>query len=134
MALEEKNARKILQNKEEDEKIKTNLNNELTEEQMSELKEVFSWFDKDGDGSITTKELGMYNYNYLIRDITGPGFYFSIWVFGWESIPKIPQKVDFLSKKWGFIQEIPKKLDFSHYLGVYSRVGLQYRGYCRWLR
>ena len=62
MAVEEKNARKILQNKEEDEKIKTNLNNELTEEQMSELKEVFSWFDKDGDGSITTKELGMYNY------------------------------------------------------------------------
>ena len=64
MALEEKNARKILQNKEEDEKIKTNLNNELTEEQMSELKEVFSWFDKDGDGSITTKELGMYYYYY----------------------------------------------------------------------
>ena len=62
MAVEEKNARKILQNKEENEKIKTNLNNELTEEQMSELKEVFSWFDKDGDGSITTKELGMYNY------------------------------------------------------------------------
>ena len=66
MALEEKNARKILQNKEEDEKIKTYLNNELTEEQMSELKEVFSWFDKDGDGSITTKELGMYEYYYHI--------------------------------------------------------------------
>ena len=63
MAVEEKNARKILQNKDEDEKIKTNLNNELTEEQMSELKEVFSWFDKDGDGSITTKELGMNNNN-----------------------------------------------------------------------
>ena len=47
MAVEEKNARKILQNKEEDEKIKTNLNNELTEEQMSELKEVFSWFDNE---------------------------------------------------------------------------------------
>ena len=66
MAVEEKNARKILQNKEEDEKIKTNLNNELTEEQMSELKEVFSWFDKDGDGSITTKELGMYYYYHHI--------------------------------------------------------------------
>ena len=66
MAVEEKNARKILQNKEEDEKIKTNLNNELTEEQMSELKEVFSWFDKDGDGSITTKELGIYHYYYHI--------------------------------------------------------------------
>ena len=99
MAVEEKNARKILQNKEEDEKIKTNLNNELTEEQMSELKEVFSWFDKDGDGSITTKELGMYNYYYRIRDITGPGFYFSIWVFGWESIQKIPQNVGVYSRK-----------------------------------
>ena len=66
MAVEEKNARKILQNKEEDEKIISNLNNELTEEQMSELKEVFSWFDKDGDGSITTKELGMYKYYYHI--------------------------------------------------------------------
>ena len=49
-----------------------------------------------------------------IRDIAAPGFYFSIWVFGWGSIQEIPQKVDFLSKKWGFIQEIPQKLDFSH--------------------
>ena len=77
MAVEEKHTRKlgirirrgfgelkILQNKAEDEKIQNNLllNNELTEEEMSELKEVFSWFDKDGDGSITTKELGMHNY------------------------------------------------------------------------
>ncbi|XP_045176843.2 calmodulin-like [Mercenaria mercenaria] len=30
----------------------------LTEEQISELKEAFSLFDKDGDGTITTKELG----------------------------------------------------------------------------
>ena len=66
MAVEEEKhtTRKILQNKAEDEKIQNNLllNNELTEEEMSELKEVFSWFDKDGDGSITTKELGMHNY------------------------------------------------------------------------
>ena len=28
-------------------------------------------------------------------------------------------------KKWGFIQEKPQKwLDFSHYMGVNSRVGL----------
>ena len=31
---------------------------ELTEEQITEFKEAFSLFDKDGDGSITTKELG----------------------------------------------------------------------------
>ncbi len=30
----------------------------LTEEQIAEFKEVFSLFDKDGDGTITTKELG----------------------------------------------------------------------------
>lgn len=29
-----------------------------TEEQISEFKEAFSLFDKDGDGTITTKELG----------------------------------------------------------------------------
>ena len=31
---------------------------QLTEEQISEYKEAFSLFDKDGDGTITTKELG----------------------------------------------------------------------------
>lgn len=30
----------------------------LTEEQIAEFKEAFQIFDKDGDGSITTKELG----------------------------------------------------------------------------
>ncbi|XP_038985403.1 calmodulin-like [Phoenix dactylifera] len=31
---------------------------QLTEEQIPEFKEAFSLFDKDGDGCITTKELG----------------------------------------------------------------------------
>ena len=36
---------------------------------------------------------------YRIRDITAPGFYFSIWIFGWGSIQKIPQKVGVYSRK-----------------------------------
>jgi len=31
---------------------------QLTEEQVAEFKEAFSLFDKDGDGTVTTKELG----------------------------------------------------------------------------
>ena len=31
----------------------------LTSEQIAEFKEAFSLFDKDGDGSITTRELGI---------------------------------------------------------------------------
>ena len=34
----------------------------LTEEQIAEFKEAFSLFDKDGDGTITTKELGTVNF------------------------------------------------------------------------
>ena len=45
------------------------------------------------------------NITYHIRVKAAPGFYFSKWVFGWGSIQKIPQKVDFLTKKWGLIQE-----------------------------
>ena len=32
--------------------------NKLTEEQIAEFKEAFSLFDKDGNGTINTKELG----------------------------------------------------------------------------
>jgi len=32
---------------------------QLSEEQVAEYKEAFSLFDKDGDGQITTKELGI---------------------------------------------------------------------------
>ncbi|KAI8477790.1 Calmodulin-3 [Branchiostoma belcheri] len=35
-----------------------NTADQLTEEQIAEFKEAFSLFDKDGDGTITTKELG----------------------------------------------------------------------------
>lgn len=31
---------------------------DITEEQRAEFKEAFSLFDRDGDGTITTKELG----------------------------------------------------------------------------
>merc|ERR1712017_32397 len=31
---------------------------QLTDEQIAEFKEAFSLFDKDGDGTVTTKELG----------------------------------------------------------------------------
>ena len=31
---------------------------QIVEEQIAEFKEAFSLFDKDGDGTITTKELG----------------------------------------------------------------------------
>ena len=32
---------------------------ELTDEQRQEFKDVFSLFDKDGDGTVSTKELGV---------------------------------------------------------------------------
>ena len=38
---------------------------QLTEEQIAEFKEAFSLFDKDGDGTITTKELGLFNRKIL---------------------------------------------------------------------
>ena len=43
---------------------------QLTEEQIAEFKEAFSLFDKDGDGTITTKELGTVSVIiFLIIDI-----------------------------------------------------------------
>ena len=41
----------------------------MTEEQIAEFKEAFSLFDKDGDGTITTKELGTVGYFGNIWDI-----------------------------------------------------------------
>jgi calmodulin len=39
-------------------KTSISMADQLTEEQIAEFKEAFSLFDKDGDGTITTKELG----------------------------------------------------------------------------
>ena len=38
--------------------ISAEMADQLTEEQIAEFKEAFTLFDKDGDGTITTKELG----------------------------------------------------------------------------
>ncbi|KAL4237939.1 hypothetical protein ACF0H5_002649 [Mactra antiquata] len=38
--------------------LKSDLGDSLTEEQIGEFKEAFSLFDKDGDGRVTSKELG----------------------------------------------------------------------------
>ncbi len=38
--------------------VSAKMADQLTEEQIAEFKEAFSLFDKDGDGTITTKELG----------------------------------------------------------------------------
>ena len=38
----------------------------MTEEQIAEFKEAFSLFDKDGDGTITTKELGKFIIVFVI--------------------------------------------------------------------
>ena len=43
---------------------------QLTEEQIAEFKEAFSLFDKDGDGTITTKELGMNDNSIYSATIT----------------------------------------------------------------
>ena len=48
-------------------------------------------------------------------------------------IQKIPQKVDFLTKKWGSILEKPQKLEFWKEVRVYSGVRLYTNGYCRYL-
>merc|ERR1711994_520443 len=39
-------------------RLRLDMADQLTEEQIAEFKEAFSLFDKDGDGTITTKELG----------------------------------------------------------------------------
>ena len=62
---------------------------QLTEEQIAEFKEAFSLFDKDGDGTITTKELGTVMRSLgqnpteaelqdMINEVDADGKYFSL--------------------------------------------------------
>uniref|UniRef100_A0A452FKH5 EF-hand calcium-binding domain-containing protein 11 n=1 Tax=Capra hircus TaxID=9925 RepID=A0A452FKH5_CAPHI len=44
---------------------------QLTEEQIAEFKDAFSLFDKNGDGTITTKELGTDMINAVDADGNG---------------------------------------------------------------
>ena len=74
---------------------------------MSQLYTIIGNVKQRGDQSFYLKS------TYRICLIASPGCYFSKWVFGWGLIKKILQKVDFLTKKWGFIQEKPQKQDFS---------------------
>ena len=51
---------------------------QLTEEQIAEFKEAFSLFDKDGDGTITTKELGTVNISLRLCSRLTPFIIFSL--------------------------------------------------------
>lgn len=68
---------------------------QLTEEQIAEFKEAFSLFDKDGDGTITTKELGTVMRSLgqnpteaelqdMINEVDADGIYFylALYIFG----------------------------------------------------
>lgn len=65
---------------------------QLTEEQIAEFKEAFSLFDKDGDGTITTKELGTVMRSLgqnpteaelqdMINEVDADGTYIYIYIF-----------------------------------------------------
>ena len=43
----------------------------LTEEEIGEFREAFKLFDKDGDGTISTKELGKSSVFMIPREIVG---------------------------------------------------------------
>jgi calmodulin len=64
----------------------------LTEEQIGEFKEAFSLFDRDGDGTITTNELGTVMRSLgqnpteselqdMINEVDEDGFVFILWLF-----------------------------------------------------
>ena len=42
---------------------------QLTEEQVAEFKEAFALFDKDGDGTITTKVCSHLNNNHSVSEV-----------------------------------------------------------------
>ena len=61
---------------------------QLTEEQIAEFKEAFSLFDKDGDGTITTKELGT-----VMRSLPAEWLAFKLFL-RWESLLDMNEQVE----------------------------------------
>ena len=67
---------------------------ELTDEQITEFKEAFALFDKDGDGTITTKELGAFFPLFF--------FFLKEFLVGKESVNKIESASQRLSLSLSF--------------------------------
>ena len=63
---------------------------QLTEEQIQEFKEAFSLFDKDNDGTITTKELGT-----VMRSLGQV----SKFLLAWCTLHNLSKTVGFLSER-----------------------------------
>ena len=78
---------------------------QLTEEQIAEFKEAFSLFDKDGDGTITTKELGTVMRSLgqnpteaelqdMINEVDADGECFDLYSAFWGSLG-VPLRVEY---------------------------------------
>ena len=80
-----------------------------------------------GSGTMLSKKLGTENWNTVSAWLQAQGSIFQNGFLG-----GVQFKISL--KKWTFERKsrVPQKHDFSHYLGLYSRVGLYYSGYGKW--